>query len=121
MNNRELSFTILFGTTLLLLLVLLSCADRDAPGVDTAGKLLGSFFEAQGYRVVSLDLGLIEGAPVAQKTYGKKRAFYVTVKRLVLEGKGHRVTRENGVVIIRQKTGAADEWEIERIPAALSP
>ena len=121
MNYRGRSLSILSSTTLLLLLVLPSCADRDAPGVDTAQKLIGSFFEAQGYRVVSLDLGLIEGAPVAQKTYGKKRAFYVTVKRLVLDGKGQRATRENGVVVIRQKTGAADEWEIERMPAGLAP
>lgn len=115
------SFSIMLGTALFFILFLPSCADRDAPGPDTAQKLIGSFFEAQGYKIVSLDLGGIEGAPVAQKTYGKKRAFYVTVKRLVLEGHGQRITRENGVVAIRQKAGTANAWEIERMPAELAP
>jgi hypothetical protein len=106
---------------LLSLLILQSCAERDAPTPATVQKVLESFYESQGFKIVSLDFGEIEGAPLAQKTYGKKRAFYVNVKRLVLEGQGRRVARENGMFTIRQQRGAANIWEIERIPPELAP
>ena len=122
MKTHERSFGMILGIALLFFpLLLASCAERDAPEPAVVQKLIGSFFEGQGFKLISLDLGEIEGAPLAQKTYGKKRAFSVTVKRLVLEGKGQQLTRENGVITIRQKAGAADEWEIERIPAELAP
>ncbi|MBA4373357.1 MAG: hypothetical protein C0402_10925 [Thermodesulfovibrio sp.] len=112
----------ILGITLLFIpLLLSSCAERDEPDPAVVQKLLGSFFEGQGFRIVSLDLGGIEGEPIAQKTYGRKRAFYSTVKRIVLEGKGKQVTRENGVVMIRQKAGGSKDWDIEGIPAELAP
>jgi len=122
MKTHERSFGIILVAALLLLpLLLSSCAGRDVPEAAVVQKILGSYFASQGFKIVSLELGLIEGAPLAQKTYGKKRAFFVTVKRIVLEGKGQQVTRENGVIAIRQKAGIADEWEIERMPVELAP
>ncbi|TAN39693.1 MAG: hypothetical protein EPN25_10315 [Nitrospirae bacterium] len=120
-SHMQVPAMILVTALLFLPLFLSSCADRDAPPPEVVQKLLAGHFEARGFKVVSLDLGEIEGAPLAQKTYGKKRAFYVTVKRLVLEEKGQQTTRENGVVTVRQKAGAANEWEIERMPLELAP
>ncbi|MHB8881071.1 MAG: hypothetical protein ACYC69_06105 [Thermodesulfovibrionales bacterium] len=122
MKIHKMVHGMIMGVALLFLpLLLSSCADRDAPPPEVARTLLGSFYEARGLKLVSVDLGGIEGAPLAQKTYGKKRAFYVTVKQLVLEEKGQQITRENGVVTLRQKAGAANEWELERMPLELAP
>ncbi len=110
------------GTTLLLLLCLFaSCADRDAPSQSAVQKLLAFFYKEQGYSLVSLELGGIESAPLAQRTYGKKRAYYVTVKSLTLEGKGRQLVLQNGVITFREKRGAPGEWEIERVPPELAP
>jgi lipocalin len=119
---RHRVMKIFIGTTLLLFLSLIpSCADRDAPDTAAVQKILASFYEGQGYKVVSLDLGGIEGAPLAQKTYGRKRAYYVTVKKLLLEGKGQKLTRQNGTITVREKRGEPGVWDIERVPPELAP
>lgn len=113
---------IFIGTILILLLSLFaSCSDRDAPPETTVRKLLASFYGQQGYKVVSLELGGTEGAPLAQKTYGIKRAYYVTVKILTLEGNGRALTLQNGIVTFREKRGAPGQWDIERVPPELFP
>lgn len=122
MKAHERLIEITVRTTVLsLLLLLLSCTDRDAPDPATVQKLLDSFYNAQGFRIVSLDLGVIEGVPLSQKTYGKKRTYYVTVKQIRLEGKGRQISGGNVVINIRQKTGTIGEWEIERMPPELAP
>jgi len=99
---------------------LASCSDRDAPSEIAVRKLLTSFYGQLGYYVVSLELGGTEGAPLAQKTYGIKRAYYVTVKLLKLEGNGRALTLQNGVVTVRGKR-TPDQWDIERVPPELIP
>ncbi len=122
MKTYESIFKFMFASTLPFLFLLLpSCADRDAPTPEIAQKLLTAFFEGQGFKVVSIDLGRIEGESVTQKKYGKKRLFYVTVKRVVLEGQGRQIAREKGVVTIMEKIGAANEWVIEQMPPELAP
>lgn len=120
METYERPLSLIFLTVLLFSLFLLSsCADRTAPSPEMVQKLFGNFFEEQGFRMVSLELGNIEGAPLAQKTYGKKRAYYVMVRRIVLEVKGQQVVRENSLVIIREKPGVSKEWVVEKMPAEL--
>ena len=122
MTRRNQSFRFIWAVTVLLILLpLTSCSDRDAPTAATAEKLLTTYYGEQGYRILSLDLGGIEGAPAAQKTYGRKRAYYVTVNRIELERQGKKMVREKATVIIRQKPGGADEWTIEQVPASLAP
>ncbi len=122
MVNRSRVFKVFIGITVLLLLSLVaSCADRDAPSQKIVQELLTSFYAAQGYKVLSLELGEIEGAPLAQKTYSWKRPYYVTVKSLSLEGNGRKLAPKGGVVTIRERKGSRGEWHIERVPPELAP
>ena len=112
----------------LCLCALLGCSVP--PSEKTVSKSITDYFEHNGYKVLNLKIGKIEGMPLSAKTYMGTPGYGVDIISITLEPqedkgadvkKGREITFSNANVRVIQDRTNKDEWHVTIISGISLP
>ena len=84
------------------------------------------YFEDRKYRIVDIDINDIKPIPMSEQRYMGTKGYLVEIKSITLEAteniglpvqykKGEKLTFNNAVITIREKSDKKGEWIISNI------
>lgn len=97
-----------------------------------AEEVIIRYYEAKGYKVTQLNIGVINPAPLNEKKYMGTPGYMVTVLSLTLQSaepmgnienyrEEEKATFRNVRILIQQSTGPAKEWIIANMSGITIP
>ena len=114
----------IFLLTVILIFSLSACSLP--PSKDTVKDVIIKYFEAKKYRIADIDIGDIKPIPMSEQRYMGTKGYLVEIKSITLEAteniglpvqykKGEKLTFNNAVITIREKSDKKGEWIISNI------
>ena len=110
--------------TIILIFLLSACSLP--PSKDTVKHVIMQYFVVKKFNVNDIQIGKIEPIPIGKQRYMGTKGYLVEIKSITLEAaenigvpiqyeKGEKLTFNNGVITIREKSDKKGEWIISNI------